>query len=130
MSPGAVGTLAPWGDGGAVQRELSGQALRCGGDAVLGHTPWVLFLRPGWAGKCNWFIRPSLFIPLIIRFTFPFLPLDPAVTMGTMFTVAFHWLLEKLLSPFPPVSFHFSSLDTELWLSEDGEPRKASDNQD
>lgn len=88
----------------------------------------VVFEWPGLAGGCNWFVSPCLFIPLIIRFAFPFLPLDPAVTMGTVFTVAFHWLLAKLLSPFPPVSFPFSSLDRELWLSEDGEACKASNN--
>lgn len=64
----------------------------------------VVFEQPGWVGGCNWFIHPFLFIPLIIRFTFPFLPLDPAVTMGTMFIVVIHWLLEKLIFPFPPLS--------------------------
>lgn len=73
----------------------------------LGHAAQVVFEWPVWVGECNWFIPPSLFILLIIQFTFPFLPLDPAVTMGTMFTVAFHWLLKQLLFPFHPVSSHF-----------------------
>lgn len=54
-------------------------------------------IRPGWMHV----VHPSLLIPSVIQFAFPFLPLDPAVTMGTMFTVTFLWLLEKLLFPFP-----------------------------
>lgn len=44
--------------------------------------------------------------------------------MGTMFTVAFHWLLEK--TPFS--LFPFSTLDVRLWQSEGGEACKDSDN--
>lgn len=58
-------------------------------------------------------VHPSLFIPSVIQFAFPFLPLDPAVTMGTMFTVAFHWLLEKLLFPFP--LFHLGHRAVRGW---------------
>ena len=130
---GAAGTSPCWvtlEQSDLLRREHSGQALRRGGHSVVRHAAPVVAERPGWAGGCNRFVCPSLFIPLIIRFTFPFLPLDPAVTMGTMFTVAFHWLLERLLLPFSPACFLFSSLGTELWLPEDGEACEASDNRD
>lgn len=59
----------------------------------------------GLADATGLFVLPSLFIPfLIIRFTFPFLPLDPAVTMGTVFTVAFHWLRKSSVFPFASLS--------------------------
>lgn len=67
----------------------------------------------GLADATGSFVLPSLFIPfLIIRFTFPFLPLDPAVTMGTVLTVAFHWLRKSSIFPFP-VSFPFPSMGWE-----------------